>query len=187
MNSLPNELLVAIFKWLPLADRANCRCVSKRFKTWVDDIKLKDLVIWNAASRLDFAVCWYGTSDRVNLQNSISDLNLKLFRNGRFPDFVYKQVRRLRMVARTQFKVNDDFNDALNRFEALEHLELGELVISQPKYETINLKNLKTLRIEDAWIDGGYCLYLELPKLHTFYAGMSSMSSGSSNRMIIDH
>ena len=172
MNDLPNELLVAIFKRLPLTDRNSCRCVSKRFKTWVDAIRLTDLVLSNATSRDDFAVCWYGTFDRVNLQNSVSTLNLKLFTSIMFPSFVYKEVRRLRMFAQENFKVNDDFVDALNRFKELEQLELGKLVIKDPRYEMIRLPNLRTLRIEDAWMErDSNFLYVKLPKIETLYAG----------------
>ena len=68
-NSLPNELLPFVFKHLDLADLWHSRLVCKRFKFFIDEVKLNELII-SDFGRLTRPKYYY-TNESYNLRNQI--------------------------------------------------------------------------------------------------------------------
>ena len=186
---LPLELTVKIFGLLNLGDLMKLRLVCKKFEWIVREVKIRELIVQKEYSRLDYEL-WFSTSD---LKEPSMVLRPKYLLSGfsfSSGPFNFRFLRRLSI---------ESFNDAkgielddINRFQHLEHLEIGfdqrprksssmcSLFDKQPQkplypVPRLSLPNLKVLRIisfynqKDIEIDAPRLKALELPNPSKYF------------------
>lgn len=133
---LLDDLWRMIFECLHLLDRNNCRLVCKRFKRIVDTIKLKELVIANEPSVVNY---WHLNNKPIDFRTYITNLSLSSFQ----VPTRHRNLKRLKFICDLNSKF--DFNQ-LN-LRTLEHLEFNGN-ISCSTYQSFDLPNLRILLIE---------------------------------------
>ena len=155
MDNLPFELLPMIFRYLYIEDLSRCRCVSKKFKFYVEKIKINDLLIIDRKLD-DDEPHWYFVNAPKQSSNTI---RIESFLRCSKAFNLKSELKRL--------YINDQrviFFDLslLNGFTKLEQLEFGNTKLSYQNL-TLNLPNLNILKVYPYTF--GCNLYLETPKL----------------------
>ena len=187
MDRLPLELTVKIFSELDLGDLMTLRLVCKKFEYIVREVKVRELIIKKEKPPLNNEL-WFLTNDLKEPSTVFSSHNLltaSAFSGGPL------NVRFLKRLFVESLKEAKEIElEDINRFQYLEHLEIG---LDRPKSKIsslskeqakkhlcevprLSLPNLKMLRIisfcnQNIEIDAPKLRTLELPDyLHYFEA-----------------
>ena len=130
-DKFPDELLPIIFNNLNLDNLFNSRLVCRRFKFYIDQVRLNELLI----NKMSFDLKWYRTADEFNLNNQIKMKDLSLFA-FRFP-FKLDQLKRLNVTLTKE--CDRLFINYLNEIRSIEQLELDEQLNYSNKKAKIKL------------------------------------------------
>lgn len=119
MDFLPPELLPFIFVHLPLKDLSKCRMVSKKFRFYVDKIKLSELFINDKNELLSCLTKWSHTNEPINFLNKIDISDFKFLNSFTFN---LDHLKRLIINFNSAYKYFDVH--FINDLVTLEHLEI---------------------------------------------------------------
>ena len=150
IDDLPNELLPFIFRNLDLLDLPNARLTCRRWRLFVDECILDELIIAPKRCLNDRYVWWY-LDEEVNLRNRISILSFE-------SSFLInlKKVKRLYIIPTIHLVEFDIAN--LNGFTQLECLQIHYLTyhnfgaIDHSQMYPLRLPELKILSIKFLWV-----------------------------------
>lgn len=185
--SLPDKHLVSIFSCLGLEDLNNCRLVSRRWKHFANQRKIKELIIdleSRNAQKLNKTLDsnWYNTEDAIKAGNRI-DLNFNRKSGNRFklvrmqlvmPMFV--GLRRIRLICLQ--RIDDDsaresqalFDFVLNNLFTFRQLEQLELVIANDvlvgEHWKFQHPTLRALYVDYARVKVNHHFTIDCPKLY---------------------
>ena len=137
MDRLSNEMIPKLLEHLELDDLWNCRLVNKRFKFFVDQTKVKQLVIANSPPA-DLKKCWFVTKNMIDIEeNAISPNSFNGYR------FVFNLKRHLKRLC-LNFKTELTLNMAI-----LDHMQIEQLDVKCGGFanQSVELPQLKILEL----------------------------------------
>ena len=153
MDTLPTELLSFIFKHLELKKLVRLRLVSKRFKSSIDRIRIKELVVKDEYD--GEKKCWFYTNDQINYENTIKLNSFLAFK------MVFKFEKCVRRLIFNLFLEKHDFNFAL-----LDHFVKLDQLKFQGKFHSNQYLSSPSLRILEIHVIGNdFSLFLNTPEL----------------------
>lgn len=178
MNTLPDELLSLIFQHLDLIDLYHCRLVDRRFKFFIDDVQLTELIIQNPLINYSIfkkhKTLFKNKSNWRHSNRSISKRNtLRLNDLKQLERFPFNLDRLKRLLINIEFK-NEHFQ-LINKFKNLEQLEIKQinishqLLINSNDDFSLSLTKLKVLALLDGCLN--FKISMNLPNLTIFDGG----------------
>lgn len=145
MDHLPIELLQFIFRHLDLYDLLNCRLVNKKWKFFIDETKIDELILNDKVE--DYENYWFHTRKGLNYKNAI-----KLDQLCALKAIFFKLEHSLKCLhineMRRDYESIDNF-EFINSFSKLEQLDIAGLVTYLGDSFHLNLPNLKIFQINN--------------------------------------
>lgn len=135
--------------------------VSQKWKFFIDEVKIKELVISNKPSSWSSRETWYRTKAKINSRNRITFSKIE-----RCP-FVLTDLKRLRLEG-TIYSYRFNLNELLALFPNLCHLEIFWF---QGNNTGINLNLPATLKTISFDVVDKMKLYLHSPQLQNVFCG----------------
>lgn len=163
LSNLPDLPLRFILDQLDLQDLIKCRLISKRFKFFVDQIKLDELLITSkyfdpkARSGKVFYTSWTLTNELVSNGYSSYNLKLKFFNSPSFKNKFENSLAKLYLNEKElpdQFQIIEKFKNSLRQLRChffkrngrelkLPHLQSIEIALEPFSRLLLNAPNLK--------------------------------------------
>ena len=165
IDDLPHELIPFILRHLDLLDLIKCREISKKWRYFVDRIKLTEFVILD--NDINIKYNWFYTNRPINYRFTIESSNLKsshIFMNQN----MLNNLKYLNISYDIDFSLFDLEN--FNQFERLEQLDI--LYISVLKNATIKLPKLRVFYVFIIQRDTAeHQLVIDTPNLEFVFCG----------------
>lgn len=141
LSTLPPEIIVKIYRFLSLAELVELRKCSRKLKNIVDDLILKELIVFNVKDQ-NLANSWYFSNQPIDYRHCLQlNTRVKFFHNLFFNMHKIKRIKIISPVNSICFKFKD-----LNRFRCLVELDLN-LICFKREDEKLNLELLEYLSI----------------------------------------
>jgi len=146
-DDLPIELLSFIFRHLDFQDLPNVRLVSKKFRYFIDEVKVKQLVIVLTHYKRPNFERWYMTEKVINWRNQIKVSKVI------YCPFDLSCVKKLmidhRIISGCYYFGDKYFNEFIRIFTSLKHMEMVGVEPGKEHYFLLLLPDtLKTFRID---------------------------------------